>query len=67
MKTAARTAWCVIGAFIGVLTGNGIWKYLDYKKHPDIYIQNSAPWYTGLILNGIVTLSIVIICLLVLK
>ena len=63
MKTALRIAWCTIGAFIGVLIGSGIWRYWDYKKHPGIYALNSTPWYTGLILNGIVTLVIVIVCL----
>ena len=65
MKNVIRIAWCTIGAFIGVLVGSGIWKYWDYKKHPDIYALNSAPWYTGLLLNGIVTLVIVIICLII--
>lgn len=65
MKTAVRAAWCVLCASIGILIGSGIWKYWDYKSHPEIYIQNSAPWYTGLILNAVVTLVIAAICLIV--
>lgn len=65
MKTAVRIAWCVMGAFIGVLIGSGIWKYWDYKKHPEIYALNSAPWYTGLLLNGIVMLVIDIMGLII--
>lgn len=60
-----RIAWCFIGAFIGALIGNGIWKYWDYKAHPDLYAMNSAPWYTGLLLNGIVTAVVMIICLII--
>lgn len=65
MKTAVRIARCIMGAFIGVLIGSAIWRYLDYKKHPDIYALNSAPWYTGLLLNGIVTLVVIAVCMIV--
>lgn len=60
-----RIAGCFIGAFIGALIGNGIWNYWDYKTHPDLYAMNSAPWYTGLLLNGIVTAVVMIICLII--
>lgn len=65
MKTVERAALCIMGSFIGVFIGSGIWKYWNYKKHPEFYIQNSAPWYTGLILNGIVTLVVVLICMVI--
>lgn len=65
MKTAVRIAWCIIGAFIGVLIGSAIWRYWDFKQHPEIYMLNSAPWYTSLLLQGIITLVIIAVCLIV--
>lgn len=36
--------------------GHGIYAFWDYKTHPDLYVVQSAPWYIGIYIYGIVTL-----------
>lgn len=60
----------VIGTCIGIYIGYGICVFLDYKTHPDLYIVRSAPWYTGILLYGIVTavvLSVLILIKLIIR
>lgn len=51
----------VIGSFIGVFIGHGIYVYWDYKTHPDLYAMQSAPWYTCVFVYGIVTLILLVV------
>lgn len=46
----------VVGAFIGVFIGHGIYVFWDYKAHPDLYAMQSAPWYTGILVYLIFTI-----------
>ena len=60
----------IIGSFIGVFIGNGIYVFWDYKTHPDLYAMQSAPWYTSIFVNGIVTLillAVVVITKLIIR
>ncbi len=36
----------VIGSFIGVFIGFGIYKFWHFKTYPNLYAMQSAPWYT---------------------
>lgn len=48
--------WCSIGVFFG----DSIYRFYDYKTHPGLlYELQSAPWYTGIVLQGIFTAVIV--------
>jgi len=51
----------IIGAFIGVFIGHGIYIFLDYKTHPEIYAFYSAPWYTSILVYGVITVVVVFI------
>ncbi|WP_278736265.1 hypothetical protein [Anaerotignum lactatifermentans] len=53
----------IMAAFIGVFIGHGIFLYLDYKNHSDLYMIQSAPWYTGILVYGIGTLAVLAICI----
>lgn len=53
----------IMAAFVGVFIGHGIFLYLDYKNHPDLYMIQSAPWYTGILVYGIGTLAVLAICI----
>lgn len=55
----------VIGAFIGVFIGHGIYKFWDFKSHPDLYAVESAPWYTSILLWGAVTMVAVAVAVIV--
>ncbi len=52
----------IMGSSVGVLIGHGVYVYLDYKSHSDLYAMRSAPWYTSILVYGIVTLITLIIC-----
>lgn len=46
----------VIGSFVGVFIGYGIYVFWDYKIHMDLYAAQSAPWYTSIFVYGIAML-----------
>lgn len=48
----------VIGSFAGVFIGHSVYKYYDYMKHPDLYMIQSAPWYTSIKIYGLGTAAI---------
>ena len=54
-----------IGSFVGVFIGCGIYVFWDYKKHPDLYAMQSAPWYTSIFVYGIVMLIFVTLAVIV--
>lgn len=53
----------IMAACVGVFIGHGISLYLDYKNHPDLYMIQSAPWYTGILVYGMGTLAVLVICI----
>jgi len=55
----------IIGAFIGALIGHSAYQWWDYRTHPEMYVFNSAPWYTSILLSAAVTLGIVIIAVFI--
>lgn len=55
----------IMGSSVGVLIGHGVYVYLDYKAHTDLYAMRSAPWYTSILVYGIVTLITLIICFVI--
>lgn len=44
----------VMGSFVGIFVGYGIYVFWDYKTHSDLYAAQSAPWYTSIFAYGIV-------------
>lgn len=46
---------------IGTLLGHGAYIFWDYKKHPDLYAMQSAPWYTSILFYGVATLVVLIV------
>lgn len=55
----------VAGSFIGVFTGCGIYTFWDYRTHPGLYAMQSAPWYTGIFMDGIVILILLAVLIIV--
>ena len=55
----------IIGSFIGVLIGHGIYVLRDFKAHPDLYAMQSAPWYTSILLYGVMTIIVVAIAVII--
>ena len=65
MKMFNRILNTIIGAFIGVFIGHGIYVLWDFKTHPDLYAMQSAPWYTSILLYGIVTAIVLVIAIII--
>jgi len=55
----------IIGSFIGVFIGHGIYVFWDYRTHPDLYAIQSAPWYTSILVYGIFTVVILIVAIVI--
>lgn len=55
----------VIGSFIGIFIGHGIYVFWDFKTNPELYAMQSVPWYTSILVYGIFTVAIVIIALII--
>lgn len=55
----------VMGGFIGVFIGRGLFVIWDYKTHPGLYAMQSAPWYTSIVHYGIFTLVALAILLVI--
>ena len=53
----------MMGGFIGVFLGYGIYMVWDYHTHPVLYAVQSAPWYTGILVYGVFTLAVLLVCL----
>ena len=54
----------VMGSFCGFFIGYGLYSFIDYRARPGLYAMQSAPWYIGTLLYGIVTASVLLVCLL---
>lgn len=55
----------VIGSFIGVFIGHGIYVFLDYKTHPDLYAMQPVPWYTSILVYGLFTIVVLIVSIII--
>ena len=55
----------VIGSFIGVFIGFGIYKFWHFKTYPNLYAMQSAPWYTELLLYGFMVVVGIILKLMI--
>ena len=53
----------VIGSFIGVFIGFGIYKFWHFKTYSNLYDMQSAPWYTELLLDGAMVVVVVVVCI----
>lgn len=47
--------YCVISIFLG----SSLYKYYDYKIHPDLYEIQSAPWYLSIQISAVFTIFII--------
>ena len=53
-----------MGAFTGVFIGHSIYVIWNYKMRPELYAMQSAPWYTSILVDGVMTLAVLLLCLL---
>ena len=55
----------VMGSFVGVFLGHGIFVFWDYKTHPGLYAMQSAPWYTSILVNGVFTAALLAVAAII--
>ncbi len=54
----------LMGAALGAWLGRAAYLYWEYRTYPGLYAMQSAPWYTGLIIWGIVAAMVILAALL---
>ena len=37
----------------------------DFKTHPELYVVQSAPWYTSILIYGVLTIILLLICIVI--
>ncbi len=66
MKTLCVILKTAIFAFLGAFLGSSLFQWLDYTANPQRYVMQSAPWYLSIQINGILTLAVTALLLLLL-
>ncbi len=61
MKKIYNFLMILLWSFIGVFIGTSLYRFYDFKAHPELYAMISAPWYLSIQLNAILTAIIVLI------
>lgn len=64
-KKIQRILNIIMSCFVGVLIGSGLYRYWHFRKYPELYIMQSAPWYTGILVQGLLTLILLAICMII--
>ena len=65
MKKLDKIINCIMGTFMGVFIGHGLYVAWNYKTYPEVYAMQSAPWYTSILVYGLFTIIILVIGILV--
>ena len=55
----------IIGAFVGVFIGHGVYVVWNFKTRPELYAMQSAPWYTSILVYGVFTVVVLLICFVI--
>lgn len=61
MKRIHQILNILIGSSLGVFIGRSLYTWYDFKTQPILYVLRSAPWYTGVLLEGALTAVIITI------
>lgn len=56
----------IIFFLVGANIVGGIYQYMCYKNNPRLYTMQSAPWYTGILIDASIT-AIFILGVLIIK
>lgn len=65
MKKFNKMLNIIMGAYTGAYLGRGLFIVWNYKPHPEVYAAQSAPWYTAIWVEGLMTLAVLLVCLLI--
>ena len=62
LKRISQFLNIIMGCSVGIFIGYGIYKYWHYREYPGLYVGYSAPWYTSILLYGVITLIVLAVC-----
>ncbi len=65
MKKLNHILNIIMGTFVGVFIGHGIYVVWDFKTHPELYAAYSAPWYTSILVYGVFTFVVLLVCIVI--
>lgn len=51
----------VMGIAIVGMIGYAIYGYWEYQQYPEAYVAQSAPWYTSIVVYGVVTAIVLLL------
>ncbi len=51
----------IMGSAVGVFIGYGLYAFWEYKKYPELYAMQSAPWYINILVYGIFAVAVLIL------
>lgn len=63
-RSLSRLLNLFLGCFWGCFLGTCLFRYLDYRARPELYLFYSAPWYTGLLALFGMMVGMTLLCLL---
>ena len=66
LRTAAFALRFVLWGLIGLLAARTVWQYVDHRLRPTAYAAQSAPWYTGILVQAVLTCAVLLPCALLL-
>ena len=62
MKKLNHILTILMDSLVAFFIGNTLYLFWHYKTHPGLYAVQSAPWYTGVLLHGAVTVVLLLVC-----
>lgn len=65
MKKIKQILNIIMGTALGVFVGRTAYTCWDYAAHPQLYAAQSAPWYTGVLVQGAATAAVILAVLIV--
>jgi len=67
MKRLETLLRIFLGCWIGAFLGDAVWRWHDYRAHPEFYAAQSAPWYTAVQVNALITLAVAAVIVVTLR
>ena len=62
MKKVNRVLHTIMNTVVAFFICRSVFYIWDYIAHPEVYAVQSAPWYTAMLLLGIYTLFVGVVC-----
>ena len=62
MKKVNRVLHTIMNTVVAFFICRSVFYIWDYIAHPEVYAVQSAPWYTAMLLLGIYTLFVAVVC-----